>query len=796
MRWLAVVVFCTGSWGGLRAAIRPGIDPRAMVERHDVIYTAPSPEPWQAMPTGGGDLSAMVRWDGSLRLHLTKSDAWGFQAPQDAPAGTRFFNNVSPGHIRLVFSSKAAEAAARGFRQRLDLYHGQVSVHIGPEGEAARIAVWGHPHRKVLVMEVTDPHGLLDAPVVEVVEWRPSVEVRAGGAALTAREVHTRPARPHLANTGMEDWPVDPLLGRGLGVAVGVAGVRPLAPEATGQTARFRLPARLPRAYRILAAAAVTPAGDPAGAALRELQNAASVSPGRLRAEHRAWWRAYWSRAYVHLESPAADAARLLRAYYVHLYTLACVNRGPVPAKWDGGPGLLDEDRRHWGLAEWIQEIRFTYWPLYAANQLEMARGLFSHYSRMLPYLERQTERLWGLPGLWVPETALPWGHAEDFSLRPGVPVPGHYRPWDPRQQPFGRFAAYNPYVGLLFTAGLELCHHYLTFARYSGDETFLREQAYPILKGVSEFVAALFRYDERGRAYLEPANALETWRLVRNPADTLAGVAAILPEFVRLSRAYGRDRAARERCERLLANLPDPPRGQWREDGARIADESIWAPAEDGPAQKPANRENPALYRVAPFGLSGAGAPDAAIALETFRRRIRPLSDGWSMDAIWAARLGLGEEAGRRLARHAELFQRFPYGGWTSNDSKYWPNGLSVTPFLDAGGVSATALQEMLLQSHGGLLRLLPAAPPDWSGSFQLRAEGGFLVTGDFRGGHLRAAWIRSLLGRSCRLANPWPDTAVVSTGRKEVVRAPGREIEFPTAPGKEYRLRRGNTE
>lgn len=764
-----------------------------MVERHDVVYTAPSPEPWQAMPTGGGDLSAMVRWDGSLRLHLTKSDAWGFQAPPDAPAGTRFFNNVSPGHVRVVFGPRAAAAAARGFRQRLDLYHGRVTVHIGPEREAARIAVWGHPHRKVLVVEVDDPRGWLDSAVVELTEWRPGVETGAGDGVLTAREVHTRPARPHLANTGMEDWPADPLRGRGLGVAVGAAGVRPEAHETEGQTARFRLPARPPRAYRILAAAAVTPAGDPAAAALGEFQDAASVPARRLQTEHQAWWREYWSRSFVHLEAPGSDAARVLRAYHVHLYTLGCVNRGPVPAKWDGGPGLLDQDRRHWGLAEWIQEIRFTYWPLYGANQLEMARGLFTHYSRMTPYLERQTERLWGLPGIWVPETALPWGHAEDFSLRPGLPVPGHYRPWDPQRQPFGRFAAYNPYVGLLFTAGLELCHHYLTFARHSGDETFLREQAYPMLKGVSEFVAALFRQDERGRAYLEPANALETWWLVRNPADTLAGVAAILPEFVRLSRAYDRDRDLRERCERLLAALPDPPRGHWREDGARIADHTIWAPAEDGPPQKAANRENPALYRVAPFGLSGAGAPDAALALETFRRRMRPLSDGWSMDAIWAARLGLGEEAGRLLARHAELFQRYPYGGWTSYDSKYWPNGLSVTPFLDAGGVSATALQEMLLQSHGGLLRILPATPPDWSGSFQLRAEGGFLVRGDFRGGTLRAAVIRSLLGRPCRVANPWPDTAVVSTGRREVARSPGREIEFATAPGEEYRLRRG---
>ena len=61
------------------------IDDEAAVSRNDVLYTTPSPDPWEAMPVGGGDLSAMARWDGSLRLHLTKSDCWGYSEPADAP---------------------------------------------------------------------------------------------------------------------------------------------------------------------------------------------------------------------------------------------------------------------------------------------------------------------------------------------------------------------------------------------------------------------------------------------------------------------------------------------------------------------------------------------------------------------------------------------------------------------------------------------------------------------------------------------------------------------------------------
>jgi len=73
----------------------------------------------------------MVRFDGDLHLHLSKSDAWGFGAAADARPGTRFFNNVSPGHVRLIFGPGGRKAAAQHFRQRLDLYHGRIVIEAG-----------------------------------------------------------------------------------------------------------------------------------------------------------------------------------------------------------------------------------------------------------------------------------------------------------------------------------------------------------------------------------------------------------------------------------------------------------------------------------------------------------------------------------------------------------------------------------------------------------------------------------------------------------------------------------------
>ena len=763
------------------------VDPRAVVSRNDVVYNTPSPEPWEAMPTGGGDLSAMVRWDGSLRLHLTKSDCWGFQEPPEAFPGSRYFNNVSPGHVRVVFGPGAENAAARHFRQRLDLYRGRVTLEIGE----ARLAIWGHPDLTALVVEVSDPAGELGPAAVELSEWRDTMAVGAGEGVLWAREIHERPARPHLANTGMDEHfreGHDPLKGRGTAVVVSSDAESGPA-SVDGMTARVDLGRA--NGLRVLIAAAVTPQGEPRDAAREELRKALTTPAEELAKQHQEWWREYWGRSFLRLTSDDKTADWLTAAYHVHLYTLGCTNRGAVPAKWDGGAGLMVEDQRNWGISEWVQEVRFTYLPLYAANRLEMACGMADHYSRMTPYLRAQTRRMWHLPGLWIPETVTPWGHAEDLVLEThGEPTAlDHFSKWDPEAGPYGRFERYNPYVAFLFTAGLEVCWHYLTYARYSGDEGFLREQAYPVIRGVAAFVTSLLREGDDGRYHLEPANALETWWMVRDPTDTMDGMRAILPEFIRLSEQYDADRELRERCADVLSKLPDPPRALWREDGTIDETVEVYAPAAAmGEIPGRRNCENPQLYRVFPFGLSGIGSDDYDLAKRTFQERICVLAHGWAMDAIWAARLGLAEQACSLLAQHARKYNRFRYGGWDSNDSNVHPEGLAAAPFLDAGGLSAYALQEAALQSHGGSIRVGAGVSGAWSGVFRLRAEGGFMVAADIEDGEVRLIEVESLQGKPCALANPWSGECVVKSGGNVVARLHGERLLFETEPGAVY--------
>jgi alpha-L-fucosidase 2 len=76
--------------------------------------------------------------------------------------------------------------------------------------------------------------------------------------------------------------------------------------------------------------------------------------------------------------------------------------------------------------------------------------------------------------------------------------------------------------------------------------------------------------------------------------------------------------------------------------------------------------------------------------------------------------------------------------------------------PFQIDGNFGATAgIAEMLLQSHTGVVHLLPALPSAWpAGRVRgLRARGGVVVDVDWAGGAVQQAWLTARRARTMRV-------------------------------------------
>ncbi len=159
------------------------------------------------------------------------------------------------------------------------------------------------------------------------------------------------------------------------------------------------------------------------------------------------------------------------------------------------------------------------------------------------------------------------------------------------------------------------------------------------------------------------------------------------------------------------------------------------------------------------------------------------------------AARAGDGEKAAQALRTFADCFclpNSFHANGDQTRSGK---SKMTYRPFtLEGNFAFASGIQEMLLQSHAGTVRVFPAVPPSWKDvSFaSLRAEGAFLVSARMRAGRVVEVGIVAEKGGRIRLANPFPDGAYAVAGAApESVKSEGLVIEAGLRPGETLLLR-----
>jgi len=429
----------------------------------------------------------------------------------------------------------------------------------------------------------------------------------------------------------------------------------------------------------------------------------------------RQWWREFWQRSYIE------GNGSIIRNYNLFRYMLGCNAHSQWPTKFNGGLFTFDPeyvnpadeyklspDFRNWGGGvHTAQNQRLVYWPALKNGDFDMLKAQLDFYLRIYKNAEERSRLYWGHEGACLTE------QIENYGL-PCYPEYGTKRPagFDPGMER-------NAWLEYEWDTCLEFCMMALEAHRYGGMDI---KDYLPMIRSCLRFFDEHYQYlanqrgakrlDGNGKLVLYPGSGGETFKGAYNSTSTIAALRTVAEALMAIH--YDQ-----EEMKALLSRLPD----------ITLRDGMI-APAMH--YERVQNVETTQLYPVFPWRMYGVGCPDLDVARRTYENDTLAVKFrshvGWKQDAIWAACLGMTDEAQRLVTlKMQDGPHRFP---------AFWGPGYDWTPDHNWGGSGMIAVQEMLMQEVDDRIYLFPAWPRDWDVRFRLRASRGTIVEAELRQG------------------------------------------------------------
>ena len=450
----------------------------------------------------------------------------------------------------------------------------------------------------------------------------------------------------------------------------------------------------------------------------------------RARSTHVEWWSDYWSKSSISIPDKLLE-----KQYYLEMYKFGAAARSDVPpialqSVWTADHGKLPPWK---GDFHHDLNTQLSYWPAYTGNQLELEEGFINWLWENRPAFKKYTEEYFGVGGMNVPGVTTLEG------------------------EPMGGWIQYS----LGQTVASWLGHHFYLHWRYTMDREFLETRAYPWLKDVAIFLDEVSVKSNNGKRKLKISsspeiynNSAEAWFAETTNYD-LSLIRWTYEKAAELALELGLE----EETKKWTAFLDE-----WPELTIDSKTGLMFAP--EFPYNE-SHRHFSHQMAFHPLGLIdySNGKNHQIIIDNTLRNLENQGTDYWvGYSFSWLANLYArafdGDNAARVLKIFAECFclkNSFHVNG---DQCKAGHSTMHYRPFtLEGNFAFASGIQEMLIQSHTGIIKLFPALSTNWKDAefSDLRTYGAFLVSANLKAGKVSQVEIKSIAGGVVLLENPF---------------------------------------